>query len=415
MADEPTKAAPVYFDNGDSTPLLPEVLEAMMPWLMENYGNPASLHQQGLAAEEAVDEARDSLADSLGCRSDEIVFTSGATESNNLALMGLKALNPEKKHIVISPIEHASVRNIVKHWEKSEGYEVTELEVDDEGIVNPESLRAAIREETLCVSIIHGNNEIGTVQNLDVLGQICLETGTPLHSDMAQTLGKLPLNLSELPVQLASFNAHKLHGPKGIGALYIQKRTKVRRIFEGGPQEFNTRPGTENVPAIIGFAKAVEIAVRDMSEVIPRIEANTKRLAEALLAIEHTRLNGPEVGSPNRLPGNLNITYRYIEGEAILMSLNYGGVYVSSGSACSSRSLVPSHVLTSIGLLHEEAHGSIRYTLARQNTAEEVDRAIEVTKQAVDRLRAMTAFVPEKHSEREAGDDAETFYKKKDQ
>lgn len=413
MSDDTKQIQPVYFDNGDSTPLLPEVLEAMMPWLMENYGNPASLHQQGLAAEEAVDEARETLAEALGCRPDEIVFTSGATESNNLALMGLRALNPEKKHIVISPIEHASVRNLVRAWAKSDGFEVTELEVDSEGRVLSDSLQTALRDDTLCASIIHGNNEIGTIQDLATLGEICSEAGVPLHSDMAQSLGKVPLTLSDLPVQLASFNAHKLHGPKGVGALYIQKKTKIRRVFEGGPQEFNTRPGTENVPGIMGFTKAAEIAVRDLDEVIPLINANTKRLADALLAIEHTRLNGPAIGSPDRLPGNLNITFRYIEGEAVLMSLNYGGVYVSSGSACSSRSLVPSHVLTAIGLFHEEAHGSIRFTLARQNKPEEVDRAIEVTKQAVDRLRAMTAFVPEKHSQREAGEQAETFYKKK--
>jgi cysteine desulfurase len=415
MADRPEQAPPVYLDNGDSTPLLPDVLEAMMPWMMEYYGNPASLHQQGLAAEEAIDEARESLAEALGCRDDELIFTSGATESNNLALMGLRSLNPEKKHIVVSSVEHASVRNLVKHWQKTGEMQVTELEVDKEGFVSPGVLRDAIRKDTLCVSILHGNNEIGTVQDLDALGGVCAEHGVPFHSDMAQSLGKLPLNLSELPVQLASFNAHKVHGPKGVGALYVQKRTKVRRIFEGGPQEFNIRPGTENVAGIVGFAKAVELAVRDMDTVVPRINELTGRLAEQLLAIEHTRLNGPPVSSPGRLPGNLNITFRYIEGEAVLMSLNYGGVYVSSGSACSSRSLVPSHVLTSIGLLHEEAHGSIRYTLARQNTAEEVERAVEVTKQAVDRLRAMTAFVPEEHSEREAGDKAKTFYKKKDQ
>ncbi len=405
--------APVYFDNGDSTPVLPEVVEAMLPWFTSSWGNPASLHKLGLDAEEALDTARESLANSIGCTAKEIIFTSGATEANNLALSGLRAQFPDKRHVVVSAIEHASVRNLVKRWAKIGDVELTELQVDGEGRVDPDSLRNAIRDDTLFVSIIHGNNEIGTIQDLNTLGGICRERGVLLHSDMAQSLGKIPLDLAKLPVDLASFNGHKSHGPKGVGALYVRNRTKLRRIMEGGPQEFSLRPGTENVPAIVGFVKAAEIAVRDLNEVMPRVGTLTKRLADGVLAIEHVRLNGPQIGSPDRLPGNLNVTFRYIEGEAILMSLNYAGVYVSSGSACSSRSLVPSHVLTAIGLLHEEAHGSIRYTLARQNTEEEVDRAIEQTKSAVDRLRAMTAFVPEEHSERES-DHAKTFYKKHD-
>lgn len=401
-----------YLDNGDSTKMLPEVLEAMLPFYTESYGNPASLHQLGLAAEEAVDDARERLAIVLGCTPGELVFTSSATEANNLALQGLRTVNPDKKHVVTTPIEHASVRNLVKHWAKQGWVELTELEVDGEGRVNPDSLRKALREDTLVVSIIHGNNEIGTVQDIETLGGICREHGVPLHIDAAQTLGKIPMNLGELPVDLASFNAHKLHGPKGVGALYVRKKIKIRRQWEGGPQEGNLRPGTENVPGIVGFAKAVEIATRDMDEVTAEVNRLTTRLAEGLMAIPHVRLNGPAVAGPDRLPGNLNITFKYIEGEAILMSLNYQGVYVSSGSACSSRSLVPSHVLTAIGLLHEEAHGSIRYTLSRLNTDADVEKAIEVTKVAVERLRAMTAFIPEEHSERES-EHATTFYKKK--
>lgn len=411
MSDAQANTA--YFDNGDSTRVLDEVVEAMLPWFTRSYGNPASLHQLGLEAEEALDEARESLAGSLGCDPGEIVFTSGATESNNIALEGLRRANPDRKHVVISPVEHASVRNIVKDWAKRGEMELTELEVDEDGRVLPDSLREAIREDTLLVSIIHASNEIGTLQDLKTLGDICAGKGVPLHSDMAQSLGKVPLNLSELPVDLASFNAHKLHGPKGVGALYIRRKLKVKRIFQGGPQENSVRPGSENVPGIVGFAKAAEIAVRDMDEAMGHVNDLTHRLAEGLLAIEYVRLNGPAVGSPHRLPGNLNITFRYIEGEAILMSLNYAGVYVSSGSACSSKSLVPSHVLTAIGLLHEEAHGSIRYTLSRLNTADEVDRAIEETEKVVKRLREMTAFIPEEHSERESAH-AKTFYKQKD-
>jgi cysteine desulfurase len=401
-----------YLDNGDSTQVLPEVVEAMLPFFTSSYGNSASLHKLGLEAEEALDDARESIAKSLGAKPKEIIFTSSATESNNIALEGLRQLHPDKKHVVISPIEHSSVRNIVQHWVKKGYVEVTELEVDNEGIINPDSLRKALRDDTLLVSIIHGNNEIGTIQDLNKLGAICRGKGVFFHSDCAQTLGKIPIDLENTPIDLASFNAHKLHGPKGVGALYMRKKVKVRRIFEGGPQEANVRPGTENIPAIVGFAKAVEIAVRDMEVEMARVNSLTKQLTAGLSEIEHVQINGPTIGSEKRLPGNLNITYKYIEGEAILMSLNYDGVHVSSGSACSSRSLVPSHVLTSIGLLHEEAHGSIRYTLSRLNSEADVLKAIESTKMVVDRLRAMTAFIPELHSKRD-NENAATFYKEK--
>jgi len=406
------KATYTYLDNGDSTQMLDEVFEAMAPFFKTSYGNPASLHKLGLDAENAVDDSRESLAQSLNCKSKELIFTSSATESNNIAINGMRIQNPDKKHIVISSIEHSSVRNIAKKWAKDFGFEVTEIPVDDKGFVDKDSLRNALREDTLLVSIIHGNNEIGTIQDLVELGNICHEKGVVFHSDMAQTLGKIPINMKELPVDLASFNAHKLHGPKGVGALYYDRKTKIRRSFEGGPQENSLRPGTENVPAIVGFAKAAEVANRDMEKVIPEINRLTKALAEGLLSIEYVILNGPEIGSESRLPGNLNITFKYIEGEAILMSLNFDDVYVSSGSACSSKSLVPSHVLTSIGLLHEEAHGSIRYTLSRLNTDEDVEKAIESSKKVVERLRAMTAFIPEKHSKR-LNKDAKSFYKEK--
>jgi cysteine desulfurase len=403
-----------YFDNGDSTRMLDEVVQAMLPWFTSSWGNPASLHQLGLAAETAVDESRERIAEVIGATPEELIFTGSATEANNIALEGLRRARPERRHVIISAVEHASVRNLAKAWAKRGEVELTELEVDGEGFVHPDALREALREDTLLVSVIHGNNEIGTIQDLAPLGELCREHGALLHSDMAQSLGKVPLDLAKLPVDLASFNAHKLHGPKGVGALYIRRRTKLKRILEGGPQEANLRPGTENVPAIVGFAEAASLAQRDMEQVTPGIHERTRRLAEGLLALEHVRLNGPAVASDRRLPGNLNVTFRYVEGEAVLMSLNYAGVYVSSGSACSSRALVPSHVLTAIGLLHEEAHGSIRYTLSRETTDEEVERAVSETEKAVKRLRAMTAFVPEQHSQRERGGEAETFYRSKD-
>ncbi|MDP8206513.1 MAG: cysteine desulfurase family protein [Candidatus Electryonea clarkiae] len=400
-----------YLDNGDSTRMLPEVLEEILPYLSEHYGNPASLHQFGLDAEEAIDSARSKLAEAIGAKPAEIIFTSGATESNNLALNGLRYQFPDKRHLIISPIEHASVDNIAKRWSREGWAEVTKLKVNSEGFVDPDSLRSAIRDDTLLVSVIHGNMEIGTIQNLTELGEICREKGVLLHSDCAQTFGKIPLNIGELPVDLASFNAHKMHGPKGVGALYIRKKVKVRRYFEGSPQEHGVRPGTENVPGIIGFAKAAEIAIRDMDKEMKRVDELAGRLADGLMEIEHVGFNGPPVGK-NRLPGNVNITFRYIEGEAILMHLNIKGVYVSSGSACSSTTLEPSHVLTAIGLLHEDAHGSIRYTLSRLNDEEDVQRALQVTNETVKQLRAMTAFIPEKHS-KHVDENAQTFYKHK--
>jgi cysteine desulfurase len=401
-----------YLDNGDSTQVLPEVIEEMMPHFSESYGNPASLHQLGLRAEETLDEARETIAELLGAKPAEVFFTSGATEANNIALEGLRRLHPDKKHVLISPIEHASVRNVVKRMEKEGFVELEELEVDNRGLVLIDSLRDKLRDDTLFVSIIHGNNEIGTVQDLKPFADLCHEKKVLLHSDCAQTFGKIPLNVKDLGVDLASFNAHKLHGPKGVGVLYVRKRLKLRRLFEGPPQEQGLRPGTENVPAIVGFAKAADLAIRDMDEVMPKVNELTKQLSDRLQEIPHVQINGPEIATADRLPGNLNITFKYIEGEAILMSLNYGGVYVSSGSACSSRSLVPSHVLTSIGLLHEEAHGSIRYTLSRLNTQEDVDHAVAETIKAVERLRAMTAFIPEEHSKRES-DKATTFYRER--
>ncbi len=400
-----------YLDNGDSTPMLQEVVDEMTPYFTQYYGNPASLHGLGLQAEEAIDESRARLAATLGANPREMIFTSGATEANNLALNGLRLKFPEKRHVVTSPVEHASNRNVVKRWQKAGWLEWTELTVDDKGFVDPDSLRDAIRDDTLLVSIIHGNNEIGTIQDLDQLGEICHEKGTLLHSDMAQSFGKVPLDMGSFPVDIASFNVHKMHGPKGIGALYIRSKLKIQRYFEGSPQEHGVRPGTENVPGIVGFAKAAEIATSQMEDSMEHVNKLSKKLADGLLSLEHVRWNGADMG-PDRLPGNINVTFSYIEGEAILMHMNLKGVCVSSGSACSSSSLEPSHVLKAIGLVHEEAHGSIRYTLSRLNTEQDVDKALEVTKATVDQLRAMTAFIPEQHSERESKD-AQTFYKEK--
>jgi len=405
----------IYFDNNDTTPLHEEALKAMLPYMMEKFGNPSSLHTLGLEAETALDSARETIAAAICAAPNEIVFTSGATEANNLAILGSARARPDRRHLIISAIEHASVMQVAKRLE-NEGYRVTKLPVDGQGFVSPDSLREALDDDTFLVSIIHANHEIGVIQDLKTLSAIAHEKGAWFHTDAAQSLGKLPFAVKEAGVDLASFNGHKLHGPKGVGALYYSKKCKPKRLMEGAAQENDLRPGTENVPGIVGFAKAVEIAVRDRELVTSQLNRLTIRLADGLSKLPHTRLNGPPVGTSidtegsslfiprmARLPGNLNITFLYIEGEAILMHLSNRGIAVSSGSACSSKSLVPSSVLTAIGLIHEEAHGAIRFSLSRYNTAEEVDIVIEKCKEVVELLRAMTAFVPELHSEREGG------------
>ncbi len=397
----------IYFDNNDTTPLHPDVLETMLPYFKEKFGNPASLHNIGLEAETAVDESRETIAEAIGANHKEIVFTGGATESNNLAVLGAARARPDRKHLIISAVEHASVLNTASRLEK-EGYRITRLPVDGQGYVSTETLKEVIDDETFLVSVVCANHEIGTVQDIKPLVEIAHAKGAWFHTDAAQALGKIPFNVEELEVDLASFNGHKIHGPKGVGGLFVRRKARPRRIMEGAPQEFDLRPGTENVPAIAGFAKAVEIAVRDREKVTRHVRPLAEKLAEGLSEIPHTRLNGPP--PDDRMLGNLNVTFLYIEGEAILMHLNNRGICVSSGSACSSKSLVPSTTLTAIGLIHEEAHGAIRFSLSRFNTVEEVDQVIKSSREVVELLRSMTAFIPELHSEHAGGT---SFYRKR--
>ncbi|RJP79930.1 MAG: cysteine desulfurase [Candidatus Zixiibacteriota bacterium] len=399
----------IYFDNNDTTPLVEPVLQAMIPYFTVHYGNPASLHQLGLEAEEAVSEARAAIAGYLGASPEELIFTGSATEANNLAILGAAGMaSPRKRHLVTSKIEHSAVLNPMKRLEKS-GFKVTYLEVDREGFVDPDDLRKALTDETLLVSLAHGNHEIGTLQDLQALGAVCRERGVLFHSDAPQSFSKVPLDVGQVPVDLVSINAHKLHGPKGIGALYVRRGVKLQKIMEGAPQESNLRPGTENVPGAVGFAEAARIAFQDMTADMTRVSALRDRLIDRLLEIPHTHVNGPR--GERRLATNADITFKYIEGEAILMHLSMRGVCVSSGSACSSKSLTPSNVLTAIGLKHEDAHGSIRFSFSKLNTFEEVDEAAEKVKEVVELLRSMTAFVPQIHSETEG--EGEVFYKKK--
>ncbi|TKJ39043.1 cysteine desulfurase NifS [candidate division LCP-89 bacterium B3_LCP] len=399
----------IYFDNNDTTPMVEPVFNAMKPYFMENFGNPASLHEYGLEAEEAVGKAREDIANLINATPEELIFTGGATEANNLALFGLARMAPEKKrHIITSKVEHHAILNTVKRLGK-EGFKVTFLEVDREGFVDPDDLKKAITPETFLVTVVHGNHVVGTVQDLNALGQICRDSGVLFHTDAAQSFTKVPLNVKDTPIDLISLNSHKIHGPKGVGALYMRKGVKIGRLMEGGPQENNRRPGTENVPGIMGFAEAARIGIAQQEENNQHICKIRDRLLDRLLEIPHTHINGPQ--GDKRLSTNANITFLYIEGEAILMHLSMRGVFVSSGSACSSIALQPSNVLTAIGLKHEEAHGSIRFSFSKLNTEEEVDIAVGHMHAVVDQLRSMSAFIPEEHSEIEGK--GTTFYKKK--
>ena len=392
--------------------MLPEVFEAMATFYMENFGNPASLHKLGLQAELAVNDARHRLAQHIGAiDDDEIIFTASATEANNFAIYGVAYQKMQKgKHIITTKVEHNAVINPLKKLEK-EGYEVTFLPVDSEGFVDPDDIRKAIRPDTILCTVIHGNHEIGTIQDIPAIGKICRENGVIFHTDAAQSFTKVPLNVIDDNIDLMSLNAHKFHGPKGIGLLYRRKGIKLRKLMEGAPQENNQRPGTENVPAIIGFAKAADVAMANFEQDTAHMRNLRDALIDKMLNIPHTRLNGP--AGDRRLPTNVDITFSYIEGEAILMHLSQRGIYVSSGSACSSKALTPSIVLTSIGLMHEQAHGAIRFSLSKLNTMEQVDKVVEAMTQVAELLRSMTAFIPEEHSEVEGS--GKSFYHKKKQ
>jgi cysteine desulfurase len=400
----------IYLDNNDTTPMLPEVFEAMKPYFLERFGNPSSLHALGLEAETAINEARAVIARAIGSGDpDEIIFTASATEANNFALYGVAyELQGKGKHIISSKVEHNAIINPLKRLQ-AEGFDVTFLSVDSEGFVDPDDIAKAIRKDTILLSIIHGNHEIGTIQDIPAIGQICAEKGILLHTDSAQSFTKVPIDVVKDNIQLMSLNAHKFHGPKGIGALYRRRGIKLQKLMEGAPQENNLRPGTENVPAIIGFAKAVEIAFREYETNNIKMTSMRDQLIDKLLEIPHTKLNGPRGNL--RLPTNVDITFSYIEGEAILMHLSQRGIYVSSGSACSSKSLTPSVVLTSIGLKHEQAHGAIRFSLSKLNTPGQIDYVVEETKKVVELLRSMSAFIPEEHSELEG--EGQVFYRKK--
>ena len=381
---------PIYMDHHATTPVALEVFEAMRPYFLEHFGNAASRnHAFGWAAEGAVEAARAEVARLIGCKPIEIVFTSGATESDNLALKGVaEAYRDKGRHLITSQVEHHAILDVCKRLEK-DGYQVTYLPVDRHGMVDPATVARAITPKTVLVSIILANNEVGTIQPLAEIGRICKERGVLLHSDAVQGVGKIPVAVDALGVDLLSLTAHKLYGPKGVGALYVrmgQPRVRLVPQIDGGGHEKGRRSGTLNVPGIVGLGKACELAGRLMGDEAVRLSALRERLrAELFLRLDHLHLNGHPT---ERLPGNLNVSFNFVEGEALLMSLKE--VAVSSGSACTSTSVQASHVLRAMGLGDELAHASVRFGLGRGNTEEEVDYVCGRLVDEVTRLRAMS-------------------------
>ena len=376
----------IYLDNAATTPVDERVLKAMMPYFNEKYGNASSLHQKGQEAKMALEESREVIAKSIGAKPDEIIFTSGGTESNNLAVKGLSFAYPDKKHIITSKIEHDCVLNSCK-WLESRGYRVTYLNVDKEGFIDLKELERAITKDTLLVSIIHGNNEIGTIQPLEEIGKICKERKVFFHTDACQSYTKTLLDVKKMNLDLVTLNAHKIYGPKGVGALCLREGIKIIPISHGGGHEKNRRSGTENISSIVGFAEAVKIA---NSSDVKKIAKLRDKLIEGLENIPGSKLNGPR--GDKRLVNNVNFSFENVEGEAVGGLLDAKGICSSTGSACSSKSLEPSHVLIAIGLKPEEAHGSLRLSLSKFNTEEEIDYVLEVLPKIINRLRKISPF-----------------------
>jgi len=374
----------IYLDNAATTKTDPAVLEAMKPYFLEKYGNASSVHLQGQEAKRALEEARHTIARSINAKDSEIIFTSGGTESNNLVLKGLFFANKNKGHIITTKIEHDCILNASK-WLEKQGATVTYLSVDKEGYINLEELKNAITQDTLLVSIIHGNNEIGTIQDLKEIGKICKEKNTLLHTDACQSYTKTDLNVKKQNLDLVTLNAHKIHGPKGVGALYIKDGIKITPIMHGGGHEKNLRSGTENISGIVGFSKAVKLA---KSKHIKHMEKLRNKLIEGILKIENIQLNG----SKNRLCNNINIKFNNIEGEAIGGYLDAYGISSSTGSACSSHTLDPSHVLIALGLTPLEANSSIRLSLSKFTTEQEINKVLEVLPGIVKKLRKISPF-----------------------
>lgn len=378
----------IYLDNAATTRTSPEVVEAMLPYFSELYGNASTVYEFGAKSKEAVTEAREIIARAIGAKDNEIYFTAGGSESDNWALKATaEAYKDKGKHVITSKIEHHAILHTCE-WLEKNGFEVTYLDVDEFGVVKLEELKKAIRPDTILVSIMFANNEIGTIEPVAEIGKIAREHGVLFHTDAVQAFGQVPINVDELNIDMLSSSGHKLNGPKGIGFLYIRKGVKIRSFLHGGAQERKRRAGTENVPGIVGFGKATELALSTMAERTDKERKLRDHLMERVLKeIPFTRVNGDRT---NRLPNNVNLCFQFVEGESLLIMLDMKGICGSSGSACTSGSLDPSHVLLAIGLPHEIAHGSLRLTLGADTTLEDIDYTVDAIKEIVTQLREMS-------------------------
>lgn len=388
-----------YFDHNATTPVAPKVLEAMLPFFSEEYGNASSIHRFGQRARAAVEQARTQLASLLHCRPSEIVFTSGGTEADNLALLGaVRAGTRQKKHVITSAIEHPAVFYTCHALEK-EGVSVTYLPVDSQGIVDPAEVRNALRPETVLVTIMHANNEIGAVEPIEEIAAIAREAGVLCHTDAVQTTGKIPVDVAQLGVDLYTLSAHKFYGPKGVGALYVRKGVSLHPVMFGGHDERDPRPGTENVAGMVGLGAAAQLAAETLESEGRRIGALRDRLERGTLQqIEDCGVNGPQAGFQDgrfwRVPNTTNLYFDYIEAESLVIALDLEGIACSTGSACSSGAVEPSHVLVALGLSDERARASIRVSLGTQNTEKDVTAFLEVLPRVVERLRALSPKTP---------------------
>ena len=378
----------IYMDNAATTPVRPEVLEAMLPYFTEKFGNPSSIYSISAATKKAVTDARELLAGTIHTTAENIYFTAGGSESDNWALKAAaEAYEQKGKHIITTKIEHHAILHTCEYLEQK-GFEVTYLDVDENGLVDLETLEKAIRPDTILISIMFANNEIGTIEPVAEIGRIAHEHGVLFHTDAVQAYTQVPIDVEAMNIDMLSASAHKIHGPKGIGFLYIRRGVKIRSFVHGGAQERRRRAGTENVPGIIGFAKAAEVATKNMEE----ITGKERKVRDYLIAriekeIPYARLNGDR---EKRLPNNVNFCFRFIEGESMLIMLDGKGICASSGSACTSGSLDPSHVLLAIGLTHEIAHGSLRLSISDETTTEEADFVVDELKKIIERLRSMS-------------------------
>jgi cysteine desulfurase len=380
----------IYMDNNATTKVDPQVLDEMLPYFSELYGNPSSMHRFGGEVGGKITEARERVAKLLGCEPREIIFTACGTESDNTAIRSALNAQPGKKHIVTTRVEHPAILSLCKHLEKREGYEVTFLNVDTDGNLNLNDLKAAIRDDTAVVSVMWANNETGVIFPVEEIGAICREKGVMFHTDAVQAVGKIPMNLSEMPIDMLSLSGHKLHAPKGVGALYVRKALPFRPFMVGGHQERGRRAGTENTTGIIALGRACEIAGEHIAEENDSVKALRDKLETGLMeSIADAKLNGDK---EKRLPNTSNISFGYVEGEAILLMMDQLSICASSGSACTSGSLEPSHVLRAMGVPFTFAHGSIRFSLSRFNTEEEVDFIIENLPRVIENLRKISPF-----------------------